>query len=168
MKKLSSKQIVMLGLLIATEIILSRFFAISTPIVKISFAFLPIAIAAICYGPIWGAMCAGIADIIGAFLFPVGAFFPGFTLTAALTGAVYGLLLYRNSDKPWRLVAAVLIICIVLNLGLDTYWLTILLGKSAAVLLPARAIKCLIMIPIQILLVRLAQQRICVRQFVYE
>lgn len=161
MKKIDAKQIVMLGLLVAMEIILSRFLAVSTPVVKISFAFLPVAMAAICYGPVWGAACAATADIIGALLFPVGAFFPGFTLTAALVGAVYGLLLYRNPDKVWRVVVAVLVINIGLNLGLDTLWLSIILGKSAFALLPVRIVKCLIMIPVQILLVRFTQRRIC-------
>ena len=34
--------------------------------------------------------------LVGALLFPTGAFFPGFTLTAACTGLLYGLCLYRR------------------------------------------------------------------------
>ena len=154
MKKPITKQIIVIGLLVAIEIILSRFFSIATPIVKISIAFLPMVVGAILYGPFWSSCCAGIADLIGALLFPIGSYFPGFTLTAILTGAVYGIFLYRKPLKLWRIISAVLIICLILNLGLDTYWLSILFGKSVIALLPARIIKCIIIAPVQILLVK--------------
>ncbi|HWP51863.1 MAG TPA: folate family ECF transporter S component [Clostridia bacterium] len=168
MKKLNARHVIVLGLLIAMEVVFSRFLSISTPIVRISCTFLPVAITAICYGPAWSATCAALADIIGMMLFPVGAYFPGFTLTAALTGAVYGFLLYRHPNKFWRVAVAVVIINIFLNLGLDTYWISIVLEKSAIALLPVRAVKCLVMIPMQILVVQLTQRYIRLPRLVYD
>ena len=42
-----------IGLLIAVEIVLSRLLSISTPITKIGFAFIPLSIIGMLYGPIW-------------------------------------------------------------------------------------------------------------------
>ncbi len=59
---------------------------------------MPVFIAAYLYGPIGGAVVGGIADFIGAILFPIGAYFPGFTLTCVITGAVYGLFFAQEAN----------------------------------------------------------------------
>ena len=74
-----------------TEVVLSRFLSISTESLKIGFAFVPLVCCAMLYGPVWGAVAGGLADFIGAVLFPIGPYFPGFTLTNALIGLVFGL-----------------------------------------------------------------------------
>ena len=80
-KRFNVKSVAILGILVAAEIIFARF-SIHTWNLKIGFSFVPIVIAAVLYGPIAGGMVAAIGDVISAFLFPVGAYFPGFTLTA--------------------------------------------------------------------------------------
>lgn len=75
-------------MLVAFQIILTRLCSIQTPIVRIGFAFLPVVIIEIMYGTIWSCVANGIAEIIGVILFPTGAFFIGFTLTAILSGVV--------------------------------------------------------------------------------
>ncbi len=159
MLKMNTKKLLYLALFLATELVLSRFLSIQTPIVKIGFAFLPIAMSAVMFGPFWAAACAGCADFLGAILFPVGPYFPGFTLTAILTGLVYGIFLYKNSSWA-RVIIAVLIISLVLNLCLDTLWLHMLFGESYFVLLPTRILKSVIMAPVQILVVRLVVTRL--------
>lgn len=152
--------VVQVALLTALEIILSRFFSIATPIVKIGFGFLPIAVIAMLHGPLWAGGAAATGDFLGAILFPIGPYFPGFTLTAGLTGLVYGLLLY-NRPKSWtRISCAVLFISLVLHLGLDTLWLEMITGKGYLALLPTRILKSVIMAPMQIILVRLAWTRL--------
>ncbi len=44
-------------------------------------------------------MITTLADLIGATLFPAGPFFAGFTLSAFLTGLIYGLILYKREKK---------------------------------------------------------------------
>ena len=73
---------VQVAALIAIEIVLSRFCSIATPIVKIGFGFVPIAVCGMLYGPVWAGVAGGAADLLGAVLFPIGAYFPGFTLSA--------------------------------------------------------------------------------------
>ena len=147
--------IVIMSLFITMEVILTRFLSIQTPIVRIGFTFLPIAISAMMFGPMVSGVAAAMADVLGMMLFPIGgAYFPGFTLTAFLSGAIYGILLYKKSKSFLRISIAVVIISVFVNLGLDTVWLYILTNRAFLAILPARIMKCLITIPIQIILIQ--------------
>ncbi|MDR0425042.1 MAG: folate family ECF transporter S component [Clostridiales Family XIII bacterium] len=148
-EKLSLGSLVTLAFLAAIQIVLERFIAINTPFVRISLGFVPICIAAINFGPFWTACMCAAADIIGALLVPTGPFFPGFTLTAILTGATYGLFLYRRSASWKQVLPAVAIVCLVYNLCLDSLWLYIIMGKGFLGYIPARFAKAAIMIPLQ-------------------
>ena len=46
-------KLVIISLLIALEILLTRIFCIQTPLLRISFGFLPPALTAMLYGPLW-------------------------------------------------------------------------------------------------------------------
>ena len=139
-----------LALLIALDIILTRFLSINTQFLRISLGMIPVALAGVIFGPVWGGVCGAAGDLLGMLIFPSGAYFPGFTLTAALTGIIYGLFLYhRTSSHILRnTVLASIIVCLGCNLLLDTLWLDLLYGSGFLVILPARIIKCLINIPV--------------------
>lgn len=158
------RKMVYLGLFIALEIILTRFLSIQTPIVRIGFAFLPIALSGMMFGPIYSGIAAAIADVVGMMLFPTGgAYFVGFTITSFLSGAVYGIILYNKRKSILRISIAVIIVSVVLSLGLDTLWLSIITGQGYVALLPARIIKCAVMIPIQVPIIQIVW-RYAVRQ----
>lgn len=124
--KISARSVSMIGILVAMEIVLERF-AIHTWNVKIGFSFAPIVVAAILYGPVAGGLVAAMGDVISAFLFPVGAYFPGFTLTAFLTGAVFGFCL-RKKVSAWNVILSVVIVQGLLSQCLNTYWISFLYG----------------------------------------
>ncbi|MDR1571503.1 MAG: folate family ECF transporter S component [Clostridiales Family XIII bacterium] len=147
--------LIVIAFLIAIEIVLTRLLSINTPIVRIGLAFIPVSLTAMMYGPLWAAAAYAIGDVIGALLFPTGAFFPGFTLTAFLTGAVYGVFLYRRPIGWLRVLPPAIIVCVLLNLCLDSFWLYILMGKGFIGYLPARALKAAIMLPLQVALIPL-------------
>ena len=149
-----------LALLVAMEVVLARFLGIQTPIVQIKLSFIPVVMAALLYGPVPAALAAALGDFIGAVLFPSGAYFPGFTLTAALGGLVYGLVLYRKPASLWRSCLAVGIITIVLNLGLNTFWLWMITKDGYLGLLAARFPKYFITVPVQIAVIRLLTGRV--------
>ncbi len=161
MRSKSALKIANIALLVAIEIVLSRFLSISTPIVRIGFSFVPLSMLAMLYGPFYAAAGAAISDIVGFVLFATGPYFPGYTLTAALTGLTYGLLLYRKPKSWGRILTAVLIVGLVLNLGLNTVWTQITTGKAYMVLLVPRVIKSLTMVPIMTLLIRFAWEKLC-------
>lgn len=99
MKTQSLKRMIFCALMVAMTVVLSRILCIQTPATKISFSFFPVAMAAMLYGPLWGAICGGMADMIGALMFPVGAFNPMFSVTAAITGLIYGICYHRKFSK---------------------------------------------------------------------
>lgn len=146
-----------LALLVALEVVLSRFLSIATPYVKLSFAFVPLALAGMMYGPWAGAAVGGLADLMGAVLFPIGPYFPGFTLTNALKGAVFGLLLRNGGGRSLRKVGlAVCIGGVALSLGLNTLWISLLYGAPYWTLLPTRVMQEILVMPLQIVVLRMA------------
>lgn len=151
--KLNTSKIVVISFLMALEVILTRFLSITMPFLRLGFGFLPISMIGILYGPLWAGTAYALGDIIGMMIFPAGPYFPGFTLTAFLTGSVYGLVLHNKQISWKRVFIAAAIVCIVLNLGLDTLWLYLLYDKGFLAMLPARLFKCAIMIPLQAIMI---------------
>lgn len=141
MKKNKLLIYVQVALLIAIEIVLNRFCSINTWGLKIGFSFVPIALCAMLHGPYMAAACYALADFLGATLFPIGPYHPGFTLCAAAMGFVYGIFLYRGGLHLGRqqLIPArqtlslfsnylppTLINCAVIGLFINTFWVTML------------------------------------------
>lgn len=148
-------RITRIALLIAMQIILSRFLSIATPVVKIGFAFVPLSIIGMLYGPMYSAIAAGIADYLGSNLFPIGAYHPGFTITSILVGLTYGIFLQKKGAKSFlKIIVAVFIINIVLHLGLNTYWISTISGKGYLALLPTRVMSNVAIIPIQVVTIK--------------
>ena len=152
MKKLNTRMIATIAMLVAIEVVLSRFLSINTPFVKIGFAFVPCALCAMLFGFGPTVMLEVVADLLGATLFPSGSFFPGFTLTAALRGASYGLLLGKK-QTPVRIGLAVVFNQVVLGLMMNTLWISILYGSSFGALVVTRSVQCLVLIPVEFVVI---------------
>lgn len=124
---------------------------------KVTFAFLPIMLAGLIFGPAAGAIVGALTDILGYLLkfHAFGPWFPGFTVSMALMGAM-PVLIYRifggtgDRFKILRLTMAVIITSLIVTVT-DTYWLQILYGKAFMVILPARILKAVVFIPIQVI-----------------
>ena len=153
MKKMSkTKSLTTCALLIATAIILTFFKIPISQIIEISFAMIPVALAGIIFGPIVGAGVGAISDILGYFVKPTGTFFPGFTLSAALTGVVFGLILKNRFTIP-RVIIASIIYMVLVGVVLKSIWLSILYGNAFITLVPVRITKEAVMIPINVVLI---------------
>ena len=150
--KFNTRTIVYLAVLVALEIVLNRFLSINTPVVKIGFSFVPIAVAGLMFGPIPAAIVAALADLLGAVLFPTGTIFLGITLTAFLKGINWGLFLYKK-QPVLNIVLAVLVDQIVLSYFLNSFWLSILMGAPYASLLATRIVQTAILIPVELVVV---------------
>ena len=141
------------GLLLAIQMVLSSYGVIEvTDSLKISLAHLAIAPTAILFGPVVAGLQGALSDILGFMLKPTGPYFPGFTLTASLLGVIYGLLLYKTKRTTWQIIAARVIVCLFVNIGLNTVFLTMLYGPSRLATLPLRAFKNIVQLPIDCLL----------------
>ena len=149
-KRFTAKSIAFMGVLMALEIILSRFFSIPTQFVKISFAFIPLVFMGMLYTPIVAGSANALSDFIGANLFPTGPYFPGFTLTAFLSGFIYSVFYYKKEMTLKRIITVNLIVTVFLNLGLNTLWLYMMYGKGALAFIPSRIIRSSIMFVVHV------------------
>lgn len=160
------------AMLIAMEIVLNRFLSINTMGLKIGFAFLPPMLAAMLYGPGTSALIWAASDFLGAILYPIGPYHPGFTVCAALMGLVMGIMvhpdpihmqlgrgnlhfianLHWDKIKFYNILIPVLINCLVIGLLINTWWVSQLYGSKTywgwfLYRLPEYAV----MVPVQIL-----------------
>ena len=156
-----------LGLLTAMEIVLNRFLSINTAGWKIGFAFIPPVMAAILFGPVESAIVYALSDFIGAMLFPIGAYHPGFTVAAAVMGFVAGFFLNKTpltvfkSDFTWEkirffpnIIAPVLINCLLIGLVVNTIWVAQLYGsKTYAGWFLYRLPEYAVMVPVQLIFI---------------
>ena len=153
-KKLPVQMLVLLATLVAMEVVLSRLLSYSVWNMKIGFAFIPVVIAGIMLGPVRAAIVGAMADFTGAILFPIGAYFPGFTLTAALVGTIYGLFLHRKQSFL-NILISVSIHQLLLSLLLNTFWISVLYQSPYTALLVTRLLQCAVMIPVELLVISL-------------
>lgn len=151
-KQWNINMLVMLGLLIAIEVVLSRFLSISTWNIKIGLSFIPVVVAAVMYGPVQAGMVAAVGDFVGAILFPIGMYFPGFTVTAYLCGFVFGKCLYKKRSLR-RIIVAIGINQIVFSLFLNSLWISILYGSPYLPLLGTRIFQCIILAIVQFVVI---------------
>ena len=160
------KKIILIATFIALEVVLARFLSIRTPIITIGFSFLPIMLSGIILGPKYTTLIALISDLIGAILFPSGAFFIGYTLSNTLTGLIYGLFLYQkegfkvNREFIIKMIISVLIVNFLINACLNTYWIIITTDKAVNFFAPIRFIKQLIMSPINIIVILIISKKL--------
>ena len=143
----NTKKLAVSALLLAADVVLTRLLAINTPLMKIGLGFTAIAML---YGPGWAALVAALGDIIGSNLFPTGAYFPGFTLTAALTGLIFGLCLHGEKRSWLYPVLAAVLNCVLVSFLANSAMISFITGNSYASMLATRAIQLTVMLPVQI------------------
>ena len=106
------------------------------------------------FGPVWSGLAAGVGNVVGYMIFPSGGpFFAGYILSDALAAVFYGMFMYKREPKIWRAAAATALVTFVVNIGLNTLWMSMMTGKAAGVILMPRIIRNLIMLPIQAVIV---------------
>ncbi len=128
-RKFTTRQICTLSIFIALAVV---FDMLSTlPIsqsLQISFSYVPVFVIAALYGPISGGLTYLISDAISAFLL-YGSVSPLLSVTAFLSGLVFGLCFYKNYTFSKGFIIR-LVICVllqfVISLILNTYFLTIM------------------------------------------
>jgi ECF transporter S component (folate family) len=149
-----TRAMVTCAMLLAIEVVINA--TIYLPIgnfLKISFGYLAVAACGYLYGPSPAMLVAALSDIIVFMIHPSGPFNPAFTLNAALGGLVYGLAFYNKGEIKWpRILLAQGIIAVFLHIGLNTLWLSLLLGKGYLALLPIRALKNAVQYPADVAL----------------
>ena len=141
-------------MLVAVHVLLSRILSVNAWNIKIGLAFLPVYAAAYLYGPWVAALVGGIGDLVGALAFPIGPYFPGFTLSCALTGVIFGLLL--KGGKPFKsVVLAAAADQVIVGLLMNTFWISLLYGSPFLQLMEIRSIQAAIMFVLETVVIGL-------------
>ncbi|MGN1267788.1 MAG: folate family ECF transporter S component [Dorea sp.] len=146
------RTLAMSAMLLAIAVVLGFYTVQLTESLKVGFAFLANELAGMMFGPVVGAIIGGTADILKFLVNPTGPFFPGFTISGICGGLIYGCVLYKKPLHIGRVILANSLVTIFVNLLLNTYWISMLYGNAFIALLPARIIKQVIMLPIEIVL----------------
>lgn len=148
-----TKSLVFCALMLALQVILGNVTSIQLgPTLRISFQYLASAATGLLLGPGPALLAAAGADLIGFLIRPMGTYFFGFTLSAAVSGLIYGLFFYRRDVRLWRVLLAKLLVTVLVYVAMNTLWLEMLYGDSFMVLLPARLLKNLIQFPVDAIL----------------
>ncbi|MFS8501917.1 MAG: folate family ECF transporter S component [Caldicoprobacter sp.] len=147
---LSMRVIVLSGLLIALNIVLTSFLAIPG---VISFGGFPIIFGGIVLGPVAGGIIGAIGDVLSFIVRPSGTFMPHFTLTSALTGIIPGImvrLLKVDFERPslWKVLASILLGQTITSVIMVPYFRNILFGHPLWLTMTKAASRQLLNIPL--------------------
>lgn len=154
--KRSVEVLVILALLTALDVVMSRFLSINSTFFKLDTSFIPMMLGAYYFGAVGGAVVAGVGDFLGAILFPFGPYMPHFTISAALTGVIFGLAL-KGKPSFTKCVLAVVPSQLVCSLILNSLFLEILYGN---VVFWLRLVQTVLSTPIQIAITFLITKKV--------
>ena len=153
----STKMMATLGILLAMDIVLTRFLSINAWNIRIGFGFVPVVLSGMLFGAVPTMVLGALADFLGAILFPTGPYFPGFTLTAALTRLTFGYFL-RKENSVRSTACAVLIVQFILGLLLNTFWIHLLYSSPFVPLLATRVVQSAFLSVVQFVTIRALAQ----------
>lgn len=154
------RMLTLAGIITAASIVLESFpiYLLGTSL-KIYFSFLVISLGCYVYGPAVGILVGFANDTLGFLISSFGEpYFPGYLITAMLSGLIYGTLLYRQRITVLRLVVVRLVINYGSNVLLGSVWKAMLYGKGYYYYFTTGLVKNTIMLPIEVLLMMLMFQ----------
>jgi len=151
--KISTRIICQVAFLIALAFVLERQFAIiNLPDNRISFSFIPMMMCGMLFGPVWGAVSYGLADLLGWPLM-IGPPIPLIFVSRIVNGFLFGLILHRENLKfvPHSFINSfsTQIIC---GMGLTTLGLALFRGQPYFAVLVLRIPQVIIFIFLQIVI----------------
>ncbi|MDD4081052.1 MAG: folate family ECF transporter S component [Eubacteriales bacterium] len=154
------KRLMIMSLLTALSVVLERFLGYNDRIISVSLGYLPVALAAMLFGPLPGAVVSALADFLGALLFPAGALDLRFTLIAAIKGFIYGYFLSQRGVGRGRIILSQALVTVLCHLTLNTLVISTIIGQGFWALLPLRVVKNLLFFPVEVFtLIKMAEYR---------
>ena len=166
---LKTKRKATLAVLVSLQIVLTRLASLRISLggiegIRFGFGAFPAIFAGIAYGPLAGGLVGALGDVIGYFINPMGAYMPHFTLTAALTGAIPGLIV-KALGGPHKiglphLLVAVAFGQLISSVLLVPLFLRQLFGLPLAATLPAKLVGEAVNVPLYAFLFQALQRRL--------
>jgi len=152
---LSTRRLVFLALMVALNVVLSRLSIQLSQEVRLSVVgFLPAALAGTLLGPVYGGLTGALADVLNYLLFThvYGPYFPGYTLTALLSGLWYGYVLHDRNINWFRAALAIVPVVALGEMLLNSVWVYMMYAKTFWAKLPMRLVTNAIEIPVKTIL----------------
>ncbi len=166
-RKIDTRSLVISAVLTALSIVITRLLSLQiTPELRIGFGPLPIILVGIMYGPFLGALSGLTADLVGIMITLLGAFHPGFTLSAVLTGLLPGLVSYfffkekTKSKETLTIGLSVLLVYGFVHLILNSIWVNGLYGTPIQVLITGKFLKVIIEGAITFILLKVVYSKV--------
>ena len=131
-RKINIRQITFAAMFAALAVVLSVYpFTFYLPSgSRITFRDIPIFLCSFSLGPVFGGLCAFIADLVGTFISNSGnAWNPLFALNAVLSGVLPGILfryVFRGQKRGLSTALSIIPVNILVSLFLTTLWLHLL------------------------------------------
>lgn len=168
MMKMKVQHICYIAMLVALNIILTRFFSIRVPFegieaIRIGFGALPLILAGVLLGGRKGFVTGVVGDLIGFQLNPSGFYLPTFTLVAGLNGVVTPLILSwlgRDKYSFKKLALAITVNNVLTSLLLTPFLLQFHFGIPVWATMPGRVISQLMIIPCMTVVIHLLLKRL--------
>ena len=142
------------ALMVAVGVVLHSFATIPiSAVLMFKWAFLPMAVVGMLYGPIPAAICGGLIDVISTLLLPKtgGSFFIGITLCMVASGFLYGLFLYKTEKITLNAILSTIINFVLITMLMTTTVLSIYYGSEFMTVLSQRLPKA-ILAPVEAIL----------------
>lgn len=160
--RLTTRRLTLAAMLCGLQVILGKM-AIGDPsLLKVGLGFIATALIGYCLGPWIGGGVMIVNDIISNTILNTGnMFFPGFTLSAFISGVLAGMFLYGQTVSWQRIFCYEFVQILVSNVLLTTLWIYIMSlsagsnGRTFNALLMLRLPKEVISWPIQSLIILL-------------
>lgn len=126
-----ARELVFMGIMVALDVIAVRFLSFNMISMRIGTGFIAAIVAGMYLGPIRAGMVGLVADLIGFTMFPVGGFFPGFTLSAIVQGLLAGYFLEgKKSGRQLNVIIYAVFSTLLVDTLMNTSWLVMMLHQS--------------------------------------
>ncbi|MBR6574252.1 MAG: folate family ECF transporter S component [Clostridia bacterium] len=139
------------ALLIALTIAITTLYIPLPNNLHVFFDYTPKALCAMVCGPVAALGVGFVMDILGFLARPMGAFFPGYTVTTMVAMLIYALGFFWKKLTIPRIAITKLAVNVICNIGLNSLWNSILAGKAFVVFLAGSATKNLLLWPVEVL-----------------
>lgn len=131
--RFTTKNITLAAMLVALQVILEKLSIGDPAVLKFSFGFIATALIGYSLGPWIGGWAMVVSDLISNTIFSSGSlFFPGFTLSAFISGVIAGMFLYNQKISWQRILVYEFFQLLITNVLLTTLWLYLMSMSSSS------------------------------------
>ncbi|MBB1079245.1 folate family ECF transporter S component [Limosilactobacillus sp. STM2_1] len=131
--RFTTRNLTLAAMMVALQVILEKLSIGDPSVLKFSFGFVATALIGYCLGPWIGGWAMVVSDIISNTILSSGSlFFPGFTLSAFISGVIAGMFLYNQKISWQRVLVYEFFQILITNVIGTTLWLYLMSLSSSS------------------------------------